>query len=78
MRILAAMLILLAAVPARAGTTVRYTVLFQGKPGGTQVTTVADDGTVTVDYRCTFELVVGTVEDGGPRIIWNDATSRRY
>jgi cytosine/adenosine deaminase-related metal-dependent hydrolase len=50
MRILPAMLMLLAVAPARSETTVRYTVLFQGKPSGAQITRVADDGTVTVDY----------------------------
>ena len=50
MRILLAMLILLVVVPARADTTVRYTVLFQGKPSGAQITRVADNGTVSVDY----------------------------
>ena len=33
MKILPAILMLLAVVPAHAGTTMRYTVLFQGKPG---------------------------------------------
>jgi imidazolonepropionase-like amidohydrolase len=51
MRIVPAMLMLLAMVPARAETTVRYTVLFQGKPSGEQITRVADDGTFTVDYH---------------------------
>jgi hypothetical protein len=41
---------LVAAVPARAGTTARYNVLFQGKASGHQIVQVADDGTVTVDY----------------------------
>ena len=50
MRILLAMLIMLLVAPARAETTVRYTVLFQGKPSGAQVTRVADDGSVTVDF----------------------------
>jgi hypothetical protein len=44
------MIALLAGIPAQAGSTTRYTVLFQGKPGGAQVTQVADDGTITVDY----------------------------
>ena len=50
MKILPVMLTLLAVVPAHAGTTMRYTVLFQGKPGGAQTTQVADDGTISVDY----------------------------
>jgi cytosine/adenosine deaminase-related metal-dependent hydrolase len=52
MRILPAMLMLLATAggPARAEDTVRYTVLSQGKPSGAQVTRVADDGTIAVDY----------------------------
>src|SRR5215469_7873067 len=50
MRIYALMIALLAGIPAQAGSTTRYTVLFQGKPGGAQVTQVADDGTITVDY----------------------------
>ena len=51
MRIAPAMLILVAVAPARAETTVRYTVLFQGKPSGEQITRTTDDGTVTVDYH---------------------------
>ncbi|MGO9466604.1 MAG: amidohydrolase family protein [Isosphaeraceae bacterium] len=50
MRILVAILTVLAAAPAQAGSTTRYTVLFQGKPSGAQTTQVTDDGTVTVDY----------------------------
>ena len=50
MRILVALAMLLAVVPAQAGSEVRHTVLFQGKPSGRQITSVADDGTVTVDY----------------------------
>ena len=52
MRFLAAILItiLLAPAPARAEATLRYTVLFQGKPSGAQTTHIADDGTITVDY----------------------------
>jgi hypothetical protein len=49
-QILVSFIALLAALPAQAGITTRYTVLFQGKPGGAQVTQVADDGTITVDY----------------------------
>src|SRR5262249_12119318 len=51
MRILAAMLILLATMPARAESTVRYTVLCQGKPSGAQVTRTNDDGTIAVEFR---------------------------
>jgi Amidohydrolase family len=51
MRIFAALLILFATMPARAESTVRYTVLCQGKPSGAQVTRTADDGTVAVDFR---------------------------
>ncbi len=51
MRILAAMLILFATMPARAESTVRYTVLCQRKPSGAQVIRTADDGTVAVDFR---------------------------
>ena len=50
MRILPVMLTLLAIVPAHAGTTMRYTVLFQGKPAGAQTTQVADDGSISVDF----------------------------
>ena len=52
MRFLAAtvMLAFLAPAQAHAEATVRYTVLFQGKPSGVQTTHVADDGSVTVDY----------------------------
>jgi imidazolonepropionase-like amidohydrolase len=50
MRILAAMVMLLAVGQAHAGSTTRYTVLFQGKPSGAQITRVADDGSVTVDF----------------------------
>jgi hypothetical protein len=50
MRIVPAILMLLAVAPARAETTMRYTVLFQGKPGGQQITRTADDGTITVDF----------------------------
>jgi hypothetical protein len=50
MKISPALLMLLAVVPAHAGTTTRHTVLFQGKPGGAQTTQVADDGTIRVDY----------------------------
>jgi hypothetical protein len=50
MRILAAIVTLLAVVPAEAGSTTRYTVLFQGKPSGAQITQVGDDGRITVDY----------------------------
>ncbi len=50
MRILIAMVVLLAPASAEAGSTTRYTVLFQGKPSGAQITQVADDGTIVVDY----------------------------
>src|SRR4051794_25363416 len=53
MRILISVILLLGGSPARGETLTRYTVLFQGKPGGAQTTSVADDGTVRVDlsYR---------------------------
>ncbi len=50
MRMLAAGMIMLGAVPALAGTTTRHTVLCQGQARGAQTTQVADDGTITVDY----------------------------
>ena len=50
MRLLIAVVILLAAIHAQADTVTRYTILFQNKPSGAQTTRVADDGTVTVDF----------------------------
>jgi hypothetical protein len=50
MRIFVPMAMLFTTFQAQAASTTRYTVLFQGKPGGAQVTQVADDGTITVDY----------------------------
>ncbi len=50
MRISTAIVALLAAMPAQAGSETRYTVLFQGKPSGRQITQVADDGRMTVDF----------------------------
>jgi hypothetical protein len=49
MRILPAILILLAATPSPAAIEVRLTVWFQRKPSGRQLTQVADDGPITVD-----------------------------
>ena len=76
MRIAPAMLILVAVAPARAETTVRYTVLFQGKPSGEQITRTTDDGTVTVDYHYRNN-------GRGPDLkeqfaLANDGTLRRY
>ncbi|HVJ61690.1 MAG TPA: amidohydrolase family protein [Tahibacter sp.] len=45
----AVVLAALVCTAAHAQTTTRYSVLFQGKPGGAQTTT-ADDGRVTVDF----------------------------
>ena len=43
--------LLFSAISARADTITNYTVLFQGKPGGAQMTRVAGDGKFTVDFR---------------------------
>lgn len=51
MRPTVTLLVLLAVQPARAGSVTSYTVLFQDRPGGTQTTRVADEGTVTVDFH---------------------------
>jgi cytosine/adenosine deaminase-related metal-dependent hydrolase len=52
MRILPALVTALAisTASANAAEPARYSVLFQGKPGGAQTTTIADDGTISVDY----------------------------
>jgi cytosine/adenosine deaminase-related metal-dependent hydrolase len=50
MRIVGAGLLLLAAVPALAESTTRYTVICQDKPAGAQTVRVGDGGSVTVDY----------------------------
>jgi cytosine/adenosine deaminase-related metal-dependent hydrolase len=51
MRLFATVVMVIAALPAQAASVTSYTVLFQDKPGGTQVTRVADDGTVTVQFH---------------------------
>jgi cytosine/adenosine deaminase-related metal-dependent hydrolase len=50
MRILAVTLSLVATAPVLAAGETRYTVLFQGKPGGAMTTRTAGAGAVTVDY----------------------------
>src|SRR5690349_1176981 len=51
-RALAALILSVAAagVAPAADTTHRYTVLFQGKPGGSQVTVLHADGSMSVDF----------------------------
>src|SRR5438309_2354512 len=53
MRTIALVAAVLVSTPALADTTTRYTVLFQDRPGGSQVTTVRADGRIDVDmsYR---------------------------
>jgi hypothetical protein len=50
MRCLRGIIIFVFALPTHAATETRHVVLFQGKPSGRQITQVADDGTVTVDF----------------------------
>jgi hypothetical protein len=50
MPVLPAILLLLTAAPAQAEAELRHTVLFQGKPSGRQITKLAEDGTIAVDY----------------------------
>ncbi len=53
MRTIALVAAVLVSTAALADTTTRYTVLFQDRPGGSQVTTVRADGRIDVDmsYR---------------------------
>jgi hypothetical protein len=48
--VLPAILLLLTAAPAQAEAEPRQTVLFQGKPSGRQITKLAEDGAIAVDY----------------------------
>jgi Amidohydrolase family len=50
MRSFPAVIVFVFALSAHAATETRHTVLFQGKPSGRQITQVADDGTITVDF----------------------------
>lgn len=50
MRSLALVFTLAIAGAAQADTTLRYTVLFAGKPSGSQTTVIADDGGARVSY----------------------------
>ncbi|HEY0767089.1 MAG TPA: hypothetical protein VGD47_03960, partial [Steroidobacteraceae bacterium] len=53
MRTIAALAAVLVSTAALADTTTRYTVIFDGRPGGSQVTTVRPDGRIDVamSYR---------------------------
>ncbi len=50
MKIFPAILLLIAATPVLSAGTTHYTVQTQGKKAGEQITQVADDGTVSVDF----------------------------
>lgn len=50
MRALVALMLVAAVSPARGASATRYTVLFQGTPGGAMTTRVADSGAVAVSF----------------------------
>ena len=50
---LAALAVLLLSLPVSAASEHRYTISFSGHVGGQQITSVADDGTITSEL-CTL------------------------